>query len=149
MPPVCLDASLVLLWFLRDPLSPRADALLDEWRLAATELIAPPMLRAEVPSVLRQAVYRGQMNLEEGDEALQVFLGVGIRIREPDGLLARAWDIGKTLNAPRLYDMYYLALAEIEKCELWTADRRFVNLVAPRSSVVKWVGDLPSETPGG
>lgn len=149
MPPICLDASLVLLWFLREELSPSADALLDRWRGAGAEFIAPPMLAAEVPSVLRQAVYRGRITLQEGDEAFQAFLEMEIRIREPEGLLAQAWALGKTFNSPRLYDMYYLALADVEKCELWTADRRFADLAAPRFSLVRWIGDIPMETSDG
>ena len=141
MPPVCLDASLVLLWFLREPLSTRADALLQEWRTNDVEFIAPSLLMVEVPSVLRQAVHRGRVTTAEGDETLHAFLEIDIRIREPAGLLNRTWELGKTLNAPRLYDMYYLALAEIEACELWTADQRFVNLVAPHSSLVRLVGE--------
>ena len=141
MPPVCLDASLVLLWFLREPLSTRADALLQEWRTDGVEFIAPSLLMLEVPSVLRQAVHRGRVTTAEGDETLHAFLEMDIRIREPSDLLNRTWELGKTLNAPRLYDMYYLALAEIEACELWTADQRFVNLVAPHSALVRLVGE--------
>ena len=109
MPPVCLDASLVLLWFLREPLSTRADALLQEWRTNGVEFIAPSLLMLEVPSVLRQAVHRGRVTTAEGDETLHAFLEMDIRIREPSDLLNRTWELGKTLNAPRLYDMYYLA----------------------------------------
>jgi len=145
MAAVCLDASLVALWFLREELTPRADALLDQWRAASVEFIAPPMLMVEVPSVFRQAVYRGRITPEEGDVAFAAFLQIGIRVLEPQGLLTRAWDLGKALNTARLYDMYYLALAEMEGCELWTADRRLANLVAPRSRPVKWIGDALGE----
>ena len=146
MPSLCLDASLVLLWFLREELSAAADSLLDEWRNAGARFIAPALLMAEVPSALRQAVHRGRMTLEEGDDALDAFLQMNIVIREPDGLLRRAWQFGKELNASRLYDMLYLAAADLEKCELWSADRRLVNLAARRLSFVRWVG--ASSPPG-
>jgi predicted nucleic acid-binding protein len=143
---VCLDASLVVLWFLRQELTPEADAALDQWRAADVDFIAPPLLMAEVPSVLRQAVHRGRITSGEGDTALADFIGVGIRIAEPPGLLRRAWDLGKALNVPRLYDMFYVALADMEQCELWTADRHLVNLVKARWPFARWLGDLSAES---
>jgi predicted nucleic acid-binding protein len=142
---VCLDASLVVLWFLRQELTPKADAVLGEWRAAEVELIAPPLLIAEVPSVFRQAVYRGRITRDEGDVALTDFMEAGIRIIEPLGLLRRAWNLAKTLNVPRLYDMFYVALADLEQCELWTADRHLVNQVKDRWPLARWLGDFPVE----
>jgi predicted nucleic acid-binding protein len=142
---VCLDASLVVLWFLRQELTPEADAVLDQWRADDIDLIAPPLLMAEVPSVLRQAVHRGRITSEEGDTALADFVGVGIRIAERPGLLRRTWDLGKALNVPRLYDMFYVALADMEHCELWTADRHLVNLVKGRWPLARWLGDFSTQ----
>ena len=144
---VCLDASLVVLWFLRQELTPKADAVLDKWRAAEVEFIAPPLLMAEVPSVLRQAVHRGRITSAEGDTALADFTDVGIRVVDPPGLLGRAWDLGKTLDASRLYDMFYVALADLQQCELWTADRHLVNLVKDRWPLARWLGDFGVESP--
>jgi predicted nucleic acid-binding protein len=52
-----------------------------------------------------------------------------------------AWRWAVTVNAPRMYDMYYLALAEREQCDLWTADRRLQRLVGGKSERIHWVGD--------
>jgi predicted nucleic acid-binding protein len=103
--------------------------------------VAPQLLTAEVPSVLRQAVHRRRISADEGDEAFGSFLGMGIRIRQPVRLMQRAWELGKVLDAPRLYDMCYVALAEMEQCELWTADRRLANLASRRTQFVRWVGE--------
>lgn len=140
MQAVCLDASLVLLSFLRDPASLTADALFQSWQDADVELIGPRMLTLEVPSALRQAVHRGRLTPDEGEGALDAFLRMRIRVREPKDLVQRAWRLGKLLNAPRLYDMYYLALAEREACELWTADKRLANLATVHLPIVKWIG---------
>lgn len=149
MAAVCVDASLVLAWLLPEELSAKAFAQKAQWDEQNTELIAPPLLMAEVPSALRQSVYRHRVPLVQGDEAFKEFLEMGIRIRQPEGLLTHAWDLGKALNASRLYDMYYLALAEMERCELWTADRRLLNLAAPRWALVRWIGDVETEAAGG
>jgi tetratricopeptide (TPR) repeat protein len=39
------------------------------------------------------------------------------------------------------YDAAYLALAEVEKCDLWTGDRAFYQAVKGESPRVKWIGD--------
>jgi predicted nucleic acid-binding protein len=146
---ICVDASLVLAWLLPEELSDAAFSLGKLWDEEETELIAPPLVQMEVPSSLRQAVYRGRITLDEGDEALKAFLEMDIRIRQPEGLLGRAWELGKAVNAPRLYDIFYLALAEMEGCELWTADRRLVNLAGSHSATAKWIGDIPTEATDG
>lgn len=138
---VCLDASFVLVQLLREDLSVHADALVDSWRSAETQLIAPPLLKIEVPSALRQAIHRGRVSSEDGEDAFHAFLALPVQIEEPKDLLMQAWVLGRTLDAPRLYDMYYVALAEIKECELWTADRRLVNITTAHLPFVRWVGD--------
>lgn len=138
---VCVDASLVVAWFLPEEFSDEAFALKERWVSEGVELVAPVMLASEVPSALRQAVYRGRVLPTEGDEAFATFLEMPIRTIQPESLLSRAWEIGKAVNAPRLYDVFYVALADIEGCELWTADRRLINLVRPRFPHVHWLGE--------
>jgi predicted nucleic acid-binding protein len=98
-----------------------------------------------VTSVLRQAVYRGQITLEEGEEAVSAFFGMGIRMLSAETLTERAWNWGKMVNAARLYDMYYVAAADLESSVLWTLDRRLVNLVAGRANFVQWAGEAQPE----
>lgn len=143
--PLVVDASLVLLWLLRQEHSLQADALRERWQQEQPELMAPPLLPAEVPSVLRGAVYRHRLTQEEGDAALRLFQEIGISIRQPPDLLPRAWELGKALNAPRLYDLYYLALARIEGCPLWTADRRFYRLASAALPDIHWVGEASDD----
>ena len=143
MAEVCVDASLVIAWFLPEEFTNQAFALKDRWEGGGVELVAPITLASEVPSALRQAVYRGRILAREGDEAFAAFLEMPILILQPDDLLSRAWEIGKAVNAPRLYDAFYVALADIQDCELWTADRRLANLVQPRFPWVHWLGEAP------
>ena len=39
------------------------------------------------------------------------------------------------------YDAAYLALAEAEKCDLWTGDKAFYQAVKGELPWVKWIGD--------
>ncbi|MEX0800679.1 MAG: type II toxin-antitoxin system VapC family toxin [Dehalococcoidia bacterium] len=136
-----MDASFLLLSFLREEISEQADRLLGQWRAAGISLVAPPMVMMEVPSVLRQAVHRGRISVDRADAAFETFDALDLSVLEPPGLLRRAWEMGKDLNAPRLYDMFYVALADLEGCELWTADRRLANLAQPRFPHVRWLGE--------
>ena len=143
MAEVCVDASLVIAWFLPEEFSDEAFALKERWDAEGVELVAPVMLASEVASTLRQAVYRGRILAGEGDEAFAAFLEMPIRIIQPENLLSHAWEIGKAVNAPRLYDAFYIGLADIQDCELWTADRRLVNLVQSQFPQVHWLGEAP------
>ena len=140
MTTVCVDASLVVLWLLPQELSDRAIALQSLWQSQQTDLIAPPLLFAEGPSVLRSAVFHGHLSADEGDEAFGIFCGLGIRpVSRPD-LHVRAWELAKELNTPRVYDMHYVALAELQRCEFYTADERLLRQIRARRPWAKGIG---------
>jgi len=139
---VCVDASLVIASLLPETISDRADLLLDRLRAAGEALIAPALLTAEVSSALRNAVFTKRIPSELGEAALDAFKQYPIRLHEMSGLMHSAWAWAKAVNAPRLYDMYYLALADSEGCDLWTADRRLVGLVGRSFARAKWVGEV-------
>ena len=138
---ICVDASLMLAFLLRDEeFTEEATVLLAAWREAQEAMIAPSLLPFEVLSGIRLAVYTSRITSDEGDEVHGRFRRMPIELRMPVRLSDQTWEIGRRLNPPRLYDASYLALAEIEDCDVWTADRRFVNLVAGRSARLRWVG---------
>jgi predicted nucleic acid-binding protein len=139
---ICVDASLVLAFLLPDEeFTEQVKTVLGTWREAQEVMIAPALLSFEVLSGLRLAVYRSRISIEYGDAYYAAFLRMPIEIRGPNRLSDQSWDLGKLLNPPRLYDASYLALADIEDCDVWTADRRFVRFVAGRSPRLRWVGD--------
>lgn len=139
---ICVDASLVAAWLLPEELSDKAIQLREDLRQAGETFIAPNILTAEVTSTLRKAVYHRRVPLEFGEDALESFKLFPIEVHDQKPLMDTAWNLAKDLNAPRLYDLYYLALAEREGCDLWTADRRFVRLVGKNSTRLHWVGDV-------
>jgi len=139
---ICVDASLVLAFLLHDEeFTEQARELFAVWREGQEDLIAPSLLPFEVLSGLRLAVYTSRISRDEGDAQYVTFRQMPIELRRPEGLSGQAWDIGKRLNPPRLYDASYLALADLEDCDAWTADRRFVRFVAGRSPRLRCVGD--------
>ena len=112
------------------------------WVRERTRLLAPPLFRAEVTSVIRERVYRGEMQADDAGAALIGSFGWPIAIRDlGDSLQRRAFDIATQFNRPKAYDGQYLALAELLGCELWTGDRRLINVVAGKLPWLHWIGD--------
>ncbi|HEY7976494.1 MAG TPA: type II toxin-antitoxin system VapC family toxin [Ktedonobacterales bacterium] len=136
-----MDASLVLHLLLYDERDAAVVDLWQEWALRRTPVICPVLLYAEVTSVLRLRVSTGRLTPEEGDAAFSAFNALGIQRLDRDDLHVRAWTLSAHYGTRRAYDMTYLALAQLEDCDLWTGDERFVNTLAgrePRAHCAHW-----------
>ena len=138
---VCIDASLALTWLLSVEQNEIANALRWKWDDAGVEIIAPPLFHAEVTSVLRQQVYFKRLPPEEGEEAFSTYLEMGVKSIDSPRIQEGAWKLAKKFNLPRTYDMQYLAVAELNDCELWTNDKRLVNSLQEKVSRIRWVGE--------
>ena len=116
-----VDASLAVELSL-DRAGERASKALDD----NGELIAPPLLRSEVPSVLHEMAFRGDISNALAELGLQRFLGgkLGIAERRPDDLTATAWQIAEDFGWAKTYDSEYIALAKLHDCRLVTLDGR-------------------------
>ena len=101
-------------------------------------IVCPPLLYAEVPSVLRAAVHFGRISLEDGERAFQTFCDFDITVSARADLHILAWELAKEHRQPRIYDSMYLAVARSEGCDFWTGDLRLANSV--NAPWVKWVG---------
>ena len=138
---VVVDASFATMWAIPEPSSERALALAEEWAGSATGLLAPCLLVSEVTNALYKRVVRRELTLLEAQRALDVVLGFSIEIREEPGLAHRAMEWASRLGQPAAYDTQYLALAEINRCECWTGDRRFFRAARATAPWVRWVGE--------
>lgn len=138
---VCVDASLAIQWLIPTQEDPLAESLLQSWDQAGTELIGPPLFDAEVTSAIRRHVYFKKLLLEQGEKAFLFYRELGVKIVSPPELPQVAWQLAKEYNQPRTYDMQYLAVAELEDCELWTADRRLVNSLKGKNKRIRWIGE--------
>lgn len=138
---VCVDASIIIRMLVPGPYSPNALALLSEWSQKQTSLIAPALLAFEVASVLRLYVHQKELTAEEGEGALEQFIQMGIRLSHRRGIFPLAWDLAQRFNRPRAYDTSYLALAQMNECEFWTADKKLYNVVNQELPWVRWVAE--------
>lgn len=138
---VVIDASIALKWVLLEEDSEIAQALLERWISEKKVLLAPALLLYEITNALYRKALKGLISLEDAKQGIQTILEIELQFNYPEEgeLCWKSIEIAKRFNLPATYDAQYLALAEIEGCELWTADTRLWNAVRGK---LKWVRGL-------
>lgn len=137
---VVADASVVLKWQLDDEdCIPQATALRDDFfARGAVNVIAPHLLVYEVVKGIATAAKQRRVAPDKAIEALSNLMALGVELKEVKPLRVLEASLRYGLTA---YDAAYLALAEAEKCDLWTGDRGFYQAVKGELAWVKWIGD--------
>ncbi len=137
---IVVDASVVLKWQLYDEecISQARALKHDIYVRGVLKVIAPQLMAYEVVNGLVTAVRRKRLTPDQARESISnlVVLDIELRQVQPAGLLDKAIKFNLTA-----YDAAYLALAEEEKCDLWTGDKAFYIAMRSTSSYVKWIGD--------
>ncbi|MGH2514611.1 MAG: type II toxin-antitoxin system VapC family toxin [Ktedonobacterales bacterium] len=131
---VVVDTSIALKWVVVEADSDRANALLGAWQRHGVLLIAPTLLTYEVANILRQRQHRASMSPTQAETSLRALLGGSILLGIIDqtgqqNLGLRALELADLHHLAAAYDAHFLALAEREGCEYWTADERLWNTV--------------------
>jgi len=112
-------------------------ALFEKWHVEQREVLAPSFWEAEVVSVIRQAIYRNEINDLEGYQAVGDFFDLKVEAVPLDReLCQQALDWAAKIQHSRVYDALYLSLAERMNAEFWTADRKLA--IAAQSVGAKW-----------
>jgi predicted nucleic acid-binding protein len=138
-----IDANLVVAMALPLPYSGQAAAKITTWKRAGTALLAPLLLEYELSAILRKAVVAGLLAPDVAWEAMRIILDLHIECLPPTPELhRRALYWADRLGQAKTYDAHYLAVAEQQQAELWTADRRLVNC-AHQAGVtwLHWIGE--------
>ena len=143
--PVCVDASLVIKWLAEESDSDQAVGLLAAWSKESVELIAPAFLMVELLSALRQKLVRGEMSAALAGWRAGFALEMPIRLITARSMLRRAWELAAHFDLPSCYDTCYLAVAEHERCEFWTADTQLVRRVQHELDWVRHLSDWIEE----
>ena len=137
---VVVDASLAVMWVLNETYSVRALARAAEWVRHGVELTAPCFMLTEATNAIYKRIARGQLTLQAAQTALDVLLAFDVRLDEMPDLHRRAMTLVSQLGRPSTYDAHYLALADMNNCEMWTGDERLYNAVRAQVSWVRWIG---------
>lgn len=134
---VCIDASLALTWLLPKEKTESTDALIPLWHYKGTRLITAPLFHAEVTSAIRRQVDFKKLNANEGDLIFALYSQLAIETVDDPEIYRLAWELAKRFNLPKTYDTQYLAVAELNDCELWTSDKRFFNSLRSKAPRIK------------
>jgi len=125
MTEVCVDASLAIKVVVTEAGSDKADALFDQWASEEIQLIAPVFFEVETDSILRQkASLRRELTADQAQRAFVSLRELPIKTKHSVEQRERAWEIAREFQFPTVYDATYLALAELSKCDFWTADEK-------------------------
>ena len=142
MTKLVVDASVVIKWFVPEPLSLEDRRILDGYRAGAFDLVAPDLLNAELGNIVwKKETYQG---LGGGDARAVIdgFRNLVIAFTPTADLLADAYNLAIT-HQRTVYDSLYLALSIREQCQFVTADERLVNAVSSALPTVLWLGNWP------
>jgi len=140
---IVIDASVAIKLIVVENDSRIAIDLFEEWGNQNKLIIAPALFIYEITNTLLKKARRGTMTIAEVKVAASAILETGIEIYwpiDPD-LPVNSLDLAYTHNLPAIYDAHYLALAEHEQCEFWTANERLYNTVKNRLSWVRLMAD--------
>lgn len=128
-----VDASVAAKWFFEEEWTENARALIRSGR----ELVAPDLILLEVANVGWKRAVRGAVPAEQV-VALAGALPQVLSLLIPSGeVLGRATELALLLQHP-IYDCAYLAVAELQKAPLVTADRRLLATTSRAS----WKGTM-------
>jgi predicted nucleic acid-binding protein len=119
-----IDAGVALRWYVEAPGSPAALALLhrDE------PLVAPDLLVPEVSRAAWKLARANEITREHGKRIVAAIAPSFDRLVESAQLASQAYALASLLDCS-VNDCFYLALAELEKCVLVTADQRLLAKV--------------------
>ena len=140
---VVLDANLIVALFLPLPYSAQVRDQLVVWDRQGLELLAPTLFEYEVNSSLYRAAAIGLITHDEARMAMREALDLEIQCIFPDpNLHERAMYWAERLNRHKSYDAQYMALAEQERADFWTADKRLFNGARQiGAGWVHWIGE--------
>ncbi len=116
-----IDASIAVKWVVEEEGTPEALALRQK-----AKLIAPELLVAECADILWKKVQRGELLQDEVLLAARLLQGSEIELLPTRSLLETATRMSIEIDHPA-YDCLYLALAVEKKCQLVSADERFLR----------------------
>jgi predicted nucleic acid-binding protein len=131
-----LDTSVIISYLVPDEDEPAADALVWEAISGTARLVAPAFMWAEVGSVLRKKLRMGLLTPEQAQGCYEDFCDLPIDYINKESIRVRAWEMAQQYGMPTLYDAAFLACAETESAQFWTADTVLLKQLSPRPSFV-------------
>ena len=146
--PLVVDASVGVKWLFDEEQFELARALASDAARARTPILVPPHFHFEVLNAAWRKVARGLVSPDEGGEAITEITNYHTITVAPAMLSNRAYELALRLpvRPGAIYDLLYVALAQIVGCTLWTADSKLANAVAGVPVVVSLLSTYTPQT---
>ena len=93
------------------------------------KLFAPTLWRSEVLSAVYQAVRSGELSEHDARERLDYVSALTIRLLGDLVLRRRTFELARELDLETTYAAEYVALAQLQKCTLVSADAQLLERV--------------------
>lgn len=138
----CLDTSVWIKYLCPDEQEDFATELVSN--ALATRLVLPSFAWAEIASVLRKKVRSNLLTTEEAETLYQAFCQLALEYVDGEKIRSRAWEIAEQYQLLTLYDSVFLAVAEQESAQYWTADHVLLKKLIRRPSYVYGLNDNQS-----
>jgi predicted nucleic acid-binding protein len=139
---VVIDTNIAIKWVItKESGAETAKALLADCIMKKTTMLAPALLLYESSNVLYQKARKQEITFEEAKKAMRSIQRTELVLMflQESFLATRVMELAKAYSLPATYDLYFLALAESENCELWTADSKMCRAMQGK---ISWVRDL-------
>jgi predicted nucleic acid-binding protein len=104
------------------------------------ELITITLFSYEILSAINVAISRNRISEAVGKKALNFLEALGIEEMPFEGLLEPTFKTARKHNLST-YDCAYVVLAERERCDLYTGDRKLFHAAERPLPWVKWIGN--------
>lgn len=140
MDKIVVDSSVVIKWFVTEPLSEQARRVLQEYEAGEVTLFAPDLLAAEIGNIVWKKYRLQGLAKTDAEQIIAAFRDLEITLISSAELLEKAFQIAMA-HERTVYDSLYIALSEREQCVFITADERLVNAVNKTFPKVVWVAN--------
>jgi predicted nucleic acid-binding protein len=139
---VVIDANVAVKWYLRNEnYRAKAKDILADARKNRVALLAPPFFPYEFETAIQRRLLGRTITLKEADSYLKVFYQVPISLIDDPQLITKAREIARQTYQVTIYDSLYAALAELQGCDFWTADRKFYEAATKQFASVRFLAD--------
>lgn len=144
---IVVDTNVVLATVVDLPFTELAERRWGEWIESETEIVVPALFHYETASALRHLIAQKEITAARAEEALVAIDGLGLRVQMPTPDLNQAalrW--ADRFGKHNAYDAAFVALAEQQGVELWTADEPLANRAKQlKVKWVHWIGEPDGE----
>jgi len=141
----CLDAQLALLISTPDSdLGENAVRFFRDSSSVDCHLMVPQFFWVQVESLFqrRRLMPADEGGLDAGEIARAiVWLRQCTQTTPDDSLFLRARSLAQGLHRPHIYETIYMALAQMNACDLWSGDEELVKAAGGKLAFVKFIGD--------